>query len=153
MLLGVSSAAQEGTSRGSMNITIMDGLTGDPVAVRVRVTRDDHVVKNLPQQAVAVMYGVWDHADGYGFLPDSAFYVDGTFHLLLPEGQYHISHDYRGLMLDGLRRRVDFLELLQFCASEDPLQLRHYYHLLELGYAVTAVAGSDFPWCGKDHDH
>lgn len=310
MLGSVSCAAQDGASHGSMNITIVDSLTGDPVAARIRITRDDRVVKILPQQAVAVMYGVWDHADGYGFLPDSAFYVDGTFSLSLPEGQYRVSlskgieyldeqhivtirsgkeytkifrlqrwihmpargwysaddhihirrspredsllmtwiqaedvhvgvllrmgdfwatyyeqyrwgekgiyqrgshlltsgqedprtpelghaiglgasdkvryereyyyydkvfdklhqlggmagyahqaesfHGYRGLMLDGLRRKVDFLELLQFCVSEDPLLLRHYYHLLDLGYAVTAVAGSDFPWCGKHHDH
>lgn len=310
MLGNMSCAAQDGTSRASMNITIVDSLTGDPVAARVRITRDNQVVKTLPRQAVAVMYGVWDHADGYGFLPDSAFYVDGNFQLSLPEGQYRVAiskgieyldqqhvimisskkeyiktfrlqrwinmpargwysaddhihirrspredsllmtwiraedvhvgvllrmgdfwatyyeqygwgekgiyqrgnhlltsgqedprtpelghaiglgasdkvryeheyyyydkvfdklhqlggmagyahqaesfHGYRGLMLDGLRRKVDFLELLQFCVSEDPLQLRHYYHLLDLGYAVTAVAGSDFPWCGKDHDH
>jgi hypothetical protein len=45
------------------------------------------------------------------------------------------------------------LELLQFCVSQEPLQTQHYYHLLDLGYAVTAVAGSDFPWCGKVHDN
>jgi hypothetical protein len=62
-------------------------------------------------------------------------------------------HGYRGLTLDGLRGKVDVLELLQFCASADPLQTEHYYHLLDLGYRVTAVAGSDFPWCGHDHDN
>lgn len=268
-----------------------------------------YVVKALPKNAIVVMYGLWDHADGYGFQPDSAFYVNGTFDLNLPPGEYSISiskgieyidrhetfevtpgmhanksyhmvrwidmpsrgwysaddhihirrspredpllmkwiqaedihvgvllrmgdfwatyyqqyawgeqgiyqegdylltsgqedprtpevghalgfgssdkvrypdeyyyydkvfdrlhelggisgyahqaesfHGYRGLMLDGLRRKVDALEIVQFCISEDPLHIRHYYHLLDLGYAVTAVAGSDFPWCGKDHD-
>lgn len=303
-------AAQNGASHGSVDIVIVDSLTGDPVAARVRITHDGRVVNALPRQAAAVMYGLWDHADGYGFQPDSAFYVDGNFQLALPAGQYRISlskgieyldqqhdlkvepgkaynrtfllqrwinmpergwysaddhihirrspredsllmtwiraedvhvgvllrmgdfwatyyeqygwgekgiyqrgnhlltsgqedprtpelghaigmgasdkvryqheyyyydkvfdklhqfggiagyahqaesfHGYRGLMLDGLRGKVDFLELLQFCVSENPLQPRHYYHLLDLGYAVTAVAGSDFPWCGKDHDH
>jgi len=56
-------------------------------------------------------------------------------------------------MLDGLRRKVDVLELLQFCVSAEPLHTKHYYHLLDLGYAVTAVAGSDFPWCGNDHSN
>jgi hypothetical protein len=298
------------SSNGLLQVTVMDSLTGQTVPARVRITRRDHVVKALPKQAIAVMYGLWDHADGYGFQPDSAFYADGYFELALAEGKYTIAiskgpeyldqrhtviiargkqlsrtfrlqrwinmpergwyaaddhihirrspredtllmkwiqaedihvgvllrmgdfwatyyeqygwgekgvyqegnhlltsgqedprtpelghaiglgasdkvryqqeyyyydkvfdklhqlggmtgyahqaesfHGYRGLMLDGLRGKVDMLELLQFCVSEDPLQLRHYYHLLDLGYAVTAVAGSDFPWCGKDHDH
>ncbi|HLT71206.1 MAG TPA: CehA/McbA family metallohydrolase [Cyclobacteriaceae bacterium] len=288
----------------------MDSVTQQPIPVRVRLTRGSHVVNVLPENAIAVMYGHWDHADGYGFQPDSSFYVDGGFELELPEGEYSISlskgieyldekhtihvtasssitktyslnrwismpsrgwysaddhihvrrspredpllmkwiqaeginigvllrmgdfwatyyeqyawggkgvyrehnyllasgqedprtpevghalgfgasdkvryrdeyyyydkvfdrlhelggitgyahqaesfHGYRGLMLDGLRKKVDVLEILQFCVSQDPLQTRHYYHLLDLGYAVTAVAGSDFPWCGKDHDN
>jgi hypothetical protein len=60
-------------------------------------------------------------------------------------------HGYRGLILDGLRNKVDYLEILQYCVSEQPLMLKHYYHLLDMGIPVTAVAGSDFPWCGKDH--
>jgi hypothetical protein len=60
-------------------------------------------------------------------------------------------HGYRGLILDGLRKKVDFLEILQYCASSQPLMVEHYYHLLNMGFPVTAVAGSDFPWCGKDH--
>jgi hypothetical protein len=60
-------------------------------------------------------------------------------------------HGYRGLILDGLRSKVDYLEILQYCVSEQPLMLKHYYHLLDMGVPVTAVAGSDFPWCGKDH--
>ncbi|HKJ69419.1 MAG TPA: CehA/McbA family metallohydrolase [bacterium] len=58
-------------------------------------------------------------------------------------------HGYRGLTLDVLREKVDFLELLQFCVPEGPLALDHYYHFLDLGFAITATAGSDFPWCGK----
>ena len=62
-------------------------------------------------------------------------------------------HGYRGLILNGLRKKVDALEIFQFCVSDQqPLVLDHYYHLLELGIPVTAVAGSDFPWCGIDHD-
>lgn len=37
------------------------------------------------------MYGLWDHADGYGYQPDSSFYVNGNFHIELPAGAYTIS--------------------------------------------------------------
>ncbi len=58
-------------------------------------------------------------------------------------------HGYRGMVLNVLRGKVDFLELCQFCVPEGPLALDHYYHFLDLGYKLTALAGSDFPWCGK----
>jgi hypothetical protein len=58
----------------------------------------------------------------------------------------------RGLALDGLRNKVDVLEILQFCASAEPLIVTHYYSILDLGIPLTAVAGSDFPYCGTDHD-
>ena len=62
-------------------------------------------------------------------------------------------HGYRGLILDGLRGKVDALELLQFCVDEYPMHTEHYYHLLDLSIRLTATAGSDFPWCGQDHGH
>jgi hypothetical protein len=55
---------------------------------------------------------------------------------------------YRGLTMDVLDNKVDFLEILQFCVEGGPLLVRHYYHFLDLGYRLTATAGSDFPWCG-----
>jgi hypothetical protein len=294
---------------GRISITIIDSATQKPTPVRVKLLGKGKVVNALPAQAIGVMYGYWDHADGYAFQPDSSFYCNGYFELDLPPGEYTLSlskgieylqvqekirvtpgttfsktfslsrwidmasqnwysaddhihlrrspredslimnwikaedvnvgvllkmgdfwatyydqyawgdkgvftngkymltagqedprtpevghalgfgasapvryaneyyyydkvfdklhelgglsgyahqaesfHGYRGLMIDGLRRKVDMLELVQFCVSQDPLQTRHYYHLLDLGYAVTAVAGSDFPWCGNDHD-
>ncbi|GAB3246624.1 hypothetical protein GCM10027347_01590 [Larkinella harenae] len=278
--------------------------------VRVRLTRAGQVIKQLPKQAIGVMYGLWDHADGFGFQPDSSFYVNGRFQLALPPGTYQLSlskgpefldqhhqiiiqagrpqkrtyrmarwidmaargwyptdghihirrspnedpllakwlqaedvrvgvllrmgdfwetyypqyafgekgvyqennyllvsgqedprtpelghalgygasdkvrfskeyyhydtvfdklhelggltgyahhaetfHGYRGLTLDGLRGKVDVLEILQYCVDETPLRTDHYYHLLDLGFPVTATAGSDFPWCGQDHGH
>lgn len=62
-------------------------------------------------------------------------------------------HGYRGLILDGLRGKVDAFELLQFCVDDHPLHTDHYYHMLDLGIPLTATAGSDFPWCGQDHGH
>ncbi|MEE9463348.1 MAG: CehA/McbA family metallohydrolase [Bacteroidales bacterium] len=55
---------------------------------------------------------------------------------------------YRGMTMDILDNKVDFLEILQFCVDGGPLLVRHYYHFLDLGYKITATAGSDFPWCG-----
>jgi hypothetical protein len=302
--------AAQNAKVGRLKVKIVEEATGRPTPVRVRLTQVNGVVAPLPDKAVAVMYGLWDHADGYGFQPDSSFYSAGSFAVDLPPGTYRLSlskgneylaqqqevqikagrtlrkkyrlsrwinmpargwysgddhihirrspredpflltwtkaedihvgvmlrmgdfwevyypqyawgekgvfqeddylltsgqedprtpelghalgvgaadkvrfkneyyyydkvfdrlhelggltgyahqaesfHGYRGLTLDGLRGKVDMLELLQFCVSGNPLLVSHYYHLLDLGYPVTAVAGSDFPWCGKDHDH
>ena len=57
---------------------------------------------------------------------------------------------FRGMTLDVLDGKVDFLELLQFCVGTDgPLVTQNYYHFLDLGYKLIATAGSDFPWCGN----
>uniref|UniRef100_Q01YL3 Uncharacterized protein n=1 Tax=Solibacter usitatus (strain Ellin6076) TaxID=234267 RepID=Q01YL3_SOLUE len=58
-------------------------------------------------------------------------------------------HGYRGMALTTLRGKTDFLELAQFCVPEGPLALEHYYEFLDLGIKLTALAGSDFPWCGQ----
>jgi hypothetical protein len=58
-------------------------------------------------------------------------------------------HGYRGMVLNTLSGRTDFLELAQFCVPEGPLPLKYYYHFLDLGFRLTALAGSDFPWCGQ----
>jgi hypothetical protein len=58
-------------------------------------------------------------------------------------------HGYRGLVLTALRGKTDFLELAQFCVPEGPLAVEHYYLLLDLGFRLTALGGSDFPWCGR----
>ena len=58
-------------------------------------------------------------------------------------------HGYRGMVLNTLSGRTDFLELAQFCVPEGPLPLKYYYHFLDLGFRLTALAGSDFPWCGN----
>lgn len=296
------------TSTGHIAVRVKDETTGRNTPVRVKLSRNGYAVNKLPQTAVAVMYGLWDHGDGYGFQPDSSFYTDGLFSLDLPPGTYELAiskgneylsqkhtlkveagkrvrktftlrrwintpamgwysadghmhirrspredallstwiqaedvhvgvilrmgdfweiyypqyawgekglyqqddymfvsgqedprtpelghilslgahnrvrlkeeyyyydyvldslkalnglsgyahggeayHGYRGLILDGLRNKVDYLEILQYCISDQPLMLDHYYHLLDMGFPLTALAGSDFPWCGKDH--
>ena len=57
-------------------------------------------------------------------------------------------HGYRGMVLNALRGKIDFLELAQFCVPEGPIAVEHYYHFLDLGIRLTALGGSDFPWCG-----
>ncbi len=295
---------------GRLFVDVRDAHTGKPTPARVRITRAGKPIKAVPAQAVAVSYGLWDHADGYAFQPDSSFYVSGSFSLTLPPGVYQLAlskgnefvsqthnlrvqsgltirqayhlkrwidmaarhwysaddhihirrsprenepllnwiqaedinvgvllkmgdfwetyypqyafgkpglygsgnyvltsgqedprtpevghalgfgatasvrygqnyyyydkvfdelhrrggltgyahqaesfHGYRGLTLDGLRGKVDVLEILQYCVAPQPLRTDHYYHMLDLGFRLTATAGSDFPWCGHDHDH
>ncbi len=55
---------------------------------------------------------------------------------------------YRGMTLNILRGKVDFLEVAQFCNPEGPVATEHYFRFLDLGFKLTALAGSDFPWCG-----
>jgi hypothetical protein len=54
------------------------------------------------------------------------------------------------MTLDVLAGKIDFLELAQFCVPEGPLAVDHYYHFLDLGYRLTALAGSDFPGAAVD---
>ncbi len=279
--------------------TIVDGATGEPTPVRVRLTDANGASAPLPEAAIGIMWGPNDRAVGYGFQRDSAFYVDGTFEVELRPGSYHLSiskgyeylrqqqelslvpggdlsqtfrldrwidmpergwfsaddhihirrsprenpllikwisaedihvgallqmgdfwatyfaqyawgrdgvyqvedyfltagqeeprthevghtislgadafvrfrsdyyyydrvfdrvhelggltgyahkavgfHGYRGMTLDVLRNKVDFLEILQFGS----MNTEHFYHFLDLGFKLTATAGSDFPW-------
>ncbi|MFD2936654.1 CehA/McbA family metallohydrolase [Spirosoma flavum] len=309
-LFEVKSTLAQAQQTGLLKLDIRDGLTGKLTPVRVRLTRAGKSIIETPNQTVAVSYGLWDHADGFAFQPDSSFYVSGQIKLQLPPGTYQLTlmkgneyinqyhtlkikpgkvfqktytmtrwinmvargwysaddhihirrsprenqplmdwiqaedinvgvllkmgdfwetyypqyafgvkgnyrqgnylltsgqedprtpelghalsfgatgavrygknyyyydnvfdelhkrggltgyahqaesfHGYRGLTLDGLRGKVDMLELLQYCVSSHPLHTEYYYHLLDLGFPLTATAGSDFPWCGHDHDH
>lgn len=56
---------------------------------------------------------------------------------------------HRGMALDALGGKMDFLELMQFCAQGAPLVVENYYRFLDLGCKITAAGGSDFPWCGR----
>lgn len=289
-----------------LSVTILDKESGLPTPVRIRLTDMNGFSTPLPEEAIGIMYGRNDAAEGYAYQPDSAFYVDGAFSVELKPGKYrmiltkgfeyisqehgidlkdgenisqtillerwismpdsgwysaddhihirrsprenplilkwvaaediHVGallqmgdfwttyyaqyawgesgvyqledhlltsgqedprtheightillaqdsavrlqqdyytydrvfdriheldgltgyahqgmsfHGYRGMTLDVLQGKVDFLELLQFCVENGPLHYDHYYHYLDLGYRLVATAGSDFPWCGK----
>jgi hypothetical protein len=58
-------------------------------------------------------------------------------------------HGARGMVMNALRGKTDFLELAQFCVPEGPIAVEHYYLVLDLGIRLTALGGSDFPWCGR----
>ena len=58
-------------------------------------------------------------------------------------------HGYRGMTVTVLSGKLDFLELAQFCVPDGPIHTEHYYRFLDLGFRLTALAGSDFPWCGR----
>ena len=58
-------------------------------------------------------------------------------------------HGYRGMTVNVLAGKLDFLELAQFCVPDGPIHTEHYYRFLDLGFRLTALAGSDFPWCGR----
>jgi len=64
-------------------------------------------------------------------------------------GFAHISHGsfhvHRGMTLSAPKGLIDFVELLQFASLQTDL----YYDFLNLGYKVTASAGSDVPWGGS----
>ncbi|MBN8823197.1 MULTISPECIES: CehA/McbA family metallohydrolase [unclassified Spirosoma] len=90
-LVLMSFLTANGQSVGRLSITILDASTGKPTPVRVQLTQNGRPVAQLPVEAVAVMYGLWDHEDGYGFQPDSSFYVPGRFQLSLPPGTYAVA--------------------------------------------------------------
>ena len=58
-------------------------------------------------------------------------------------------HGYRGMTVNVLSGKLDFLELAQFCVPDGPIHTEHYYRFLDLGFRLTALGGSDFPWCGR----
>jgi hypothetical protein len=58
-------------------------------------------------------------------------------------------HGYRGMTVNVLAGKLDFLELAQFCVPDGPIHTEHYYRFLDLGFRLTALGGSDFPWCGR----
>ncbi|MCP5118307.1 MAG: hypothetical protein GY953_46435 [bacterium] len=45
----------------------------------------------IPKEAVAVMWGRQDRAEGFALQPDGSFYVDGAFSMEVPAGSYTLS--------------------------------------------------------------
>ena len=64
-----------------LHVSVLDKVTGQPTPVRVHIMNEDGYVAPLPPEAIGVMYGRDDLPEGYGYQPDSSFYVDGTLPL------------------------------------------------------------------------
>ena len=77
-------------SPGNLHLFFEDSLSRELIPVRIRLTQGNKVVKHLPEAAIGVMYGHWDHADGFAFQPDSSFYCNGSFQMDLPQGTYDL---------------------------------------------------------------
>ena len=75
LLIPVSLDAQP----GKLIVEVLDGTTGSRSPVQVRLTDSYGHVAPLPDEAIGIMYGRNDKAEGYAYQPDSAFYVDGSF--------------------------------------------------------------------------
>ena len=47
--------------------------------------------RGLPREAIGIMYGANDMAQGFAFQPNGAFYVRGSFDLPMPTGTYFVT--------------------------------------------------------------
>jgi hypothetical protein len=83
---------------------------------------------------------------------DEYYLYDSAFDALRRQGALtgfaHVAWEgfnvHRGLALDVPTGRVDFLEILQFAKMKTKL----YFDFLNLGFKLTASAGTDVPWGG-----
>ncbi len=109
------------TREAVLSVSVRDADTGDVTPVRVRLTDEDgNPPRTLdasavsessfaaPPQAIAVMWGRSDRADGYVLQPDGSFYVDGSFEARLPAGNY----------------RVRLSKGYEFIAQDDEIELK-----------------------------
>ena len=67
--------------------------------------------------------------------------LTGYAHIMAPKWHFEVQRD---MSLNVPRQKVDFAEILQF----NHLGTDLYYQFLNLGFKLTASAGSDVPWGG-----
>jgi hypothetical protein len=60
----------------NFEVVVIHSIINASTTVRIRITRRGFIPAFLPSNAIKVMHGVWDHADGYGFQPDSSFCIE-----------------------------------------------------------------------------
>src|SRR4051794_24641716 len=75
--------------RGPARVRLQDGGGNTPHVGGALAGSDN--APPIPRQAIAVMWGRDDHADGYALQPDGAFYVDGGFEAQIPPGAYTLA--------------------------------------------------------------
>src|ERR1051325_7146567 len=101
-LLVLALAAQI-SREATLSVKILDAA-GLPIPARVRLEdsagnrpkpRGALAVSEsaipIPRQAIAVMWGQQDRAEGYATQPDGSFYVDGAFDVRLAPGSYRLT--------------------------------------------------------------
>src|SRR5206468_1301818 len=69
-------------------VTLQDSHGNRP-HVRGAVAVSDSAIP-IPKQAIALLWGQQDRAEGYALQPDGSFYVDGSFDVRLPAGAYSV---------------------------------------------------------------
>jgi len=74
-----------------VSVSLLDDATGQPTAVRVRLTDAAGNPVPPPDAAVAVMYLRPGDKPLYTAQPDGAFYVEGSFTAELPAGRYRLA--------------------------------------------------------------
>src|SRR5215831_21348543 len=89
------------TRDAELRVRIFDGNRPTPVRVHLEDARgtrpkargavgiSDTAIP-IPKQAIGVMYGQNDRAQGYSDQPDGSFYVDGGFDVRVPPGAYKL---------------------------------------------------------------
>ena len=88
----------------TLAVRIVEAANGQPTPVRVRLQNEkgerpkvrgavavSESAIPIPRQAIAVMFGTNDRAEGYAIQPDGSFYVDGAFDVRLPPGTYTLA--------------------------------------------------------------
>src|SRR4051794_40435808 len=101
-VFGLVQSAQ-GSRDGALSVRIVTSSTGMPTPARVTlqdahgnrahvrgaVAVSDSAIP-IPKQAIALLWGQQDRAEGYALQPDGSFYVDGSFDVRLPAGAYSV---------------------------------------------------------------
>ena len=104
LLLGSWALAMQVSRPATLSVRIIDAKTGEPTPARVRLQGANgerpravgaailsETAIPIPKQAIGVMWGWDDRAQGYALQPDGSFYVDGAFEAQLPPGSYTLT--------------------------------------------------------------
>jgi hypothetical protein len=67
----------------------LEDASGKRPKVRGAVAVSESAIR-IPPQAIAVMWGQQDRAEGYAIQPDGSFYVDGAFDVRVLPGSYRL---------------------------------------------------------------
>jgi hypothetical protein len=75
----------------SVSIIVLDSISQKETPCRIKITKAGKPIRVVPNEAIGIMYGMWDHADQFAVQPDSSFYIAGHFKVELPPGTYEFT--------------------------------------------------------------